>query len=112
MQLREQSLVVDSVEESGRLCSFSLSLLRRDRSTANAQHCRARRCYAVRLLCKSRLASCLACCQMAMEASLRVDSVDTLSSVEVLHDNDLEAGSRTLARCNGGVGQEKLPNLN
>lgn len=108
MQRREQSLVVESVEGSGRLYSFSLSL----RSTANAQHCRARRCYAVRLLCKSRLAGCLACCQMAMEASLRVDSVNTLSSVEILHDNDLETGSRTLARSNGGVGQEKLPNLN
>ena len=43
------------------------------------------------------------------KSKLSVDSLYTVRRVDVLDKCDLEAGSGTLARSNGGVGQEELP---
>lgn len=53
----------------------------------------------------------LACLQGTSEAELRRDAVDTVGGVEVLDDNNLEAGGGALARGNSGISEEELPNL-
>ncbi len=64
------------------------------------------------LLRQSSLASCLASGEGAAEAVLGVDAVNAVARVEVLNNHHLEAGCGTLARSNGRVGQEQLPDLN
>ena len=45
------------------------------------------------------------------EGELGVDTLNTVGGVDVLDEGDLEAGSRTLTRRNGGVGEEEFPDL-
>ena len=47
----------------------------------------------------------------ARQVVLRIDAVDAVCGVEVLDERDLEASSGTLARSNGGGGEEVLPDL-
>lgn len=47
----------------------------------------------------------------AGEAELRRDAVHAVGRVEVLDQHELEAGRGALARGDGGVGQEELPDL-
>lgn len=49
--------------------------------------------------------------QASREAELGLDAVDTVAGVDVLHQHNLEAGSRALARGDGRVSEEVLPDL-
>lgn len=45
------------------------------------------------------------------ETVLRVDALNTVSGVDVLDEGELPAGSTTLARGDGGGGEEVFPDL-
>lgn len=45
------------------------------------------------------------------EAVLRVDTLDTVSRVDILDKSELPTSSTTLTRCNGRRSQEVLPDL-
>lgn len=49
--------------------------------------------------------------QSTRQTIVVVDALDTVRRVDVLDQCDLVAGSTTLARHDGGVGKEVLPNL-
>ena len=49
--------------------------------------------------------------QGALEAELCRNTLDAMGGVEVLHQRDLVASRRTLARDDRGVGEEELPDL-
>jgi hypothetical protein len=54
---------------------------------------------------------CLACRESALEIELGVDTLNTVDSVEILHQSDLITSGRTLARDDGGAGEEEFPDL-
>lgn len=45
------------------------------------------------------------------QAELRLDTIDTVNSVQVLDEGDLETCSGSLTRGNRGVSEEVFPNL-
>lgn len=49
--------------------------------------------------------------QRSLETELGVDALDAVGRVNVLHKDNLVAGSGALARGNGGPGKEKEPDL-
>lgn len=49
--------------------------------------------------------------ETTLETKLGLDAVHAVGRVDVLDEGDLEAGGGTLARGNGGVGQEEFPDL-
>ena len=63
------------------------------------------------LLWQESLASSLGSGQGALEAVLGLDAIDAVCGVEVLDDDDLEAGGGALSRGDGRVGQEDFPDL-
>jgi len=50
-------------------------------------------------------------CAAARQSELRVDAIGAVRRIDVFNQRDLVASSATLARDNGRVGQEELPNL-
>lgn len=63
--------------------------------------------HTTRLSLKGRIGGLdLARCQSTGETELGGDALDTAGRVEVLDDDDLEAGGGALARGDGGVGEE------
>lgn len=53
----------------------------------------------------------LASSEGTSETELSLDAVNAVNSVEVLDTGDLEASSAALARSDGGIGEEVLPDL-
>lgn len=45
------------------------------------------------------------------QVKLAGNTLNSVGRVDVLDQHNLEAGSRALSRCDGGVGQKVLPNL-
>lgn len=64
------------------------------------------------LLGQESLTRSLGSGQGALEAVLGLDAIDAVCGVEVLDDDDLEAGGGALSRGDGRVGQEDFPDLN
>lgn len=51
------------------------------------------------------------CLASTGEAKLSLNALDTVGRVDVLDEGELPASGTTLARCNGGSGQEVFPDL-
>lgn len=60
---------------------------------------------------ESLLANSLGSCHSAEQSVLVVNTLDTVSRVDVLDESDLEAGGTTLAGDDGGVSKEVFPDL-